>query len=334
MNDEVRRGFRQSGGFDPLDLFDASSPRQYARNPGGLRAFLDYRARLSQRVQVEWLEEMERLREAKPDLEIILTHVDDLLDPDIRDAVGADAASLLPLLGRLDFTFLIEDPATVWNLGPERYAKLAAGYRTLTSKTERLGIDVNIAERYQDVYPTKQQSGTELFQLVSRAARAFPRVALYPEHVIQTADLAWLAAAAAAGRYKGDGLKLEVDSAQGLGIAWQGPALLDGHLWPVLDGETLWVPAGRHVVSPAARQPPARLLDFTGDLIEAASLPDGLEFTYRSAGRALAMLDGRPGRVLVDGARASLQTLEAGSAFALWLPRGRHTVRFQAFEKK
>jgi hypothetical protein len=334
MNDDVRRGFRQSAGFDPLDLFDASSPRHYARNPGGLRAFLDYRAQLSQRIQVEWLDEMERLRETKPDLEIILTHVDDRLDPDIRDAVGANAASLLPLLGRLDFTFLIEDPATVWHLGPERYSRLAADYRTLTSKSDRLAIDVNIAERYQNVYPTKQQTGTELFQVVSRAARAFPRVALYPEHALQTADLAWVAAAAAAGRYKGDGRKLEVDSAYGLGIPWQGPALVDGHLWPVLDSDTLWIPAGRHVVAPATRQPPAKLLDFTGDLIEAASLPDGLEFTYRSSGRALAMLDWRPERILVDGVRSPLQTLETSPQFALWLPRGRHTVRFQSPAKK
>ena len=51
-------------------------------------------------------------------------------------------------------------------------------------------------ERYQDVYPTKQQTGVELFQLVHQAAASFPRVALYFENSILSADWALLPAAA------------------------------------------------------------------------------------------------------------------------------------------
>ena len=43
-----------------------------------------------------------------------------------------DAARLLPLLDTHDFTFLIEDPATVWNLGPQRYPEIAKRYQPLT----------------------------------------------------------------------------------------------------------------------------------------------------------------------------------------------------------
>jgi hypothetical protein len=68
------------------------------------------------------------------------------------------------------FTFLIEDPATVWNLGAQRYQAIAERYRPLTPHTEKLAIDLNIVDRYQNVYPTKQQTGTELFQLVHQAA--------------------------------------------------------------------------------------------------------------------------------------------------------------------
>ena len=45
-------------------------------------------------------------------------------------------------------------------------------------------------DRYQDVDPTKQQTGTELFELVHLASGAFPRVTLYFENSILQPDLA------------------------------------------------------------------------------------------------------------------------------------------------
>src|SRR5207249_9472903 len=118
-------------------------------------------------------------------------------DNRMRDLIGADAGKVLPLLEQHDFTFLIEDPATIWNLGPQRYPQIAARYRPLTRSAEKLAIDINIVERYQDVYPTKQQTGTELFQLLHLASGAFSRVALYFEKSILPQDLPFLSAAAA-----------------------------------------------------------------------------------------------------------------------------------------
>src|ERR1035441_9155339 len=103
----------------------------------------------------------------------------------MRDAVGADAEGVLPLLDSRSFTFLIEDPATVWHLGPERYTAIAhryrrppspppppgpphradapppvcplrpdpypptaEPYRALPSHPDKLAIDVNIVDRY------------------------------------------------------------------------------------------------------------------------------------------------------------------------------------------
>ena len=83
----------------------------------------------------------------------------------MRDLVGADAAGVPADAGGYDFQFLIEIPATVWHLGPERYSEIARRYAQLTPKREKPAIDINIIERYQDVYPTKQQTGVELLQL-------------------------------------------------------------------------------------------------------------------------------------------------------------------------
>ena len=168
----------------PWSCFNPPNP-----DPARLRQFLDYRADLTRRQQEEWIGQIESIRASKPDLDFVLTHVDDRFDTRMRDLIGADAARLLPMLDHHDFTFLIEDPATIWNLGPQRYPQIAARYQPLTKHTDKLAIDINIVERYQDVYPTKQQTGTELFQLVHLAASAFSQVALYFENSILAPDL-------------------------------------------------------------------------------------------------------------------------------------------------
>ncbi len=333
MNDDVRREFRALAGFDPLELFRTDSPRHHARNAEGLRTFLDYRARLAARLQREWIAELESLRSLRPHLDLVLTHVDDRFDTRMREAVGADAAALLPLLDRHAFTFLIEDPATVWHLGPGRYLEIARRYRELTPHRDRLGVDINIVPRYQDVYPTKQQTGTELFLLVRAASQAFPRVALYFESSLLEPDLALLpAAAAVAGRLERRGNGLIVEAKQPLGVRRPGPVRVNGRSWPARDDEYVWLPAGAHVLEEGGDPPAVRLLDLNAALLDAESLPGGLEFAYRSSSRAIAVLDRAPSATEVDGEPARLPVIEDRGRFLLMAPRGRHliTVRVES----
>ena len=147
------------------------------------RTFLDFRAELARRMKRSGSASSEAVRRDKPDLDLVLTHVDDRFDTGMRDAIGADAARVLPLLDTHSFTFLIEDPATVWNLGPERYQAIAERYGALTAHREKLAIDLNIVERYQNVYPTKQQTGTRAVRAgAPGGAPVSQRVALYFEN--------------------------------------------------------------------------------------------------------------------------------------------------------
>ena len=246
----------------------------------------------------------------------------------MRDLIGADAARVLPLLDQHDFTFLIEDPATIWNLGPQRYPQIASRYQPLTQHTDHLAIDINIVERYQDVYPTKQQTGTELFQLVHLAAEAFPQVALYFENSILAPDLPLLASAAATvDKVEQNGSRLIVDSRHGVGVPWQGPALVNGHLWPVRSDTALWLPAGTSVIEPAPEDSSIRIVDFNGDLGSANASTQGVEFSYQSNARALALLNARPRKIEIDGAIAGEKLPESGANFVLTLPRGQHIVQ-------
>jgi len=330
MNQDVRDEFSGLNGFDPIQLFQSPNP-----DPARLRTFLDYRADLARRQQEKWIGEIESIRAAQPDLDFVLTHVDDRFDTRMRDLIGADAARVLPLLDQHDFTFLIEDPATIWNLGPQRYPQIAARYQPITQHTDHLAIDINIVERYQDVYPTKQQTGTELFQLVHVAAQAFPQVALYFENSILTPDLPLLAAAASTATITGtismakagqNGPSLVIDSPHGVGVSWQGPAFVNGHLWPVRDDSTLWLPAGTSVIEPAPKDSSLRIVDFNGDLHSANASPQDLQFSYQSNARALALLNARPRKIEIDGAIAGEKLPESGASFVLTLPRGQHVV--------
>jgi hypothetical protein len=284
MNGQVRDRFQRLAGADPLDLFRPDLAAKDRPGPVLLRRFLDFRAELAREMQEHWLGVLANLRRQQPHLDLVLTHVDDRFDTQMRDLLGADAAATLPLLDRFDFTFLIEDPATIWHLGPQRYPEIARRYAPLTARQDRLAIDLNIVERYQDVYPTKQQTGVELFQLVHLASAAFARVAVYFENSILTPDADWLAAAAAVvPRHEREGRDLLVSAAKPARIRWDGPATVDGKPWPLYDGQFVMIPAGEHRIGPGRAVPAVSV--FNGHLLGAESREKGVEIEYESRAR-------------------------------------------------
>ena len=325
MNDDFRRLFREAQGFDPIEVFGSRTDGESRRK------LLEFRSETAARMQEDWLRVLAGTGRGKPHLDLVLTHVDDRFAPGIRDAIGADAARVLPLLDRYSFTFLIEDPATVWHLGPQRYGAIADRYRALTPRREKLAVDINIVDRYQDVYPTKQQTGIELLQLVHEAAKALPRVALYLESALPRADLPLLGTAAAAvNRIEQVGSKTVVDAPQSIALRWTGGALVDGRPWPVLSDGLVWLPGGVHSVEPAPESNGPRVVDFNGDLQAARyGHTGGIELAYRSTSRAFAVLDRAPVKVIIDGLETRPEL--AGPA-TLILPRGQHLVAIQAGE--
>jgi hypothetical protein len=321
MNDDVRSAFRAQSGWDPIELWAQRT------DAASLRQFLDFRAGLARRMQEDWLATMESFRQFRPDLDIVLTHVDDRFDTGMKDSIGADAARVLPLLNSHSFSFLIEDPATVWNLGPQRYPEIAKRYQPLTPHTEKLAIDINIVDRYQDVYPTKQQTGTELFELVHVASAAFPRVALYFENSILKPDLALLAASSAVvtqysvRSYSKDRRRISIDSPMDVELNWTAEgALVDGKPWPVQSPTSLHLPAGAHVVEPAPRREAISLIDLNAKL-RSASVESGkrVVFAYSSESRAIARFDRKPSHLDVDGVAYRPDSI-------VLLPRGDHRV--------
>jgi hypothetical protein len=322
MNDDVRADFKKQTGIDPKTLLERGARAQ------DLRLFLDYRAALASNLQAHWLDEIEKTRAQKPYLDIVLTHIDDRFEPGIRDALGADVARSLPLIQARQSTLLVEDPATLWNLGPERYSKLAEQYHALTSDRSHLAVDINVVERYQDVYPTKKQTGVELLELVHEAAVSFSRVALYFENSLEKQDLSLLPAAAntASANLDNTGV-LTLDATQPTRVSWEGAAEMDGKPWPVQNARTILAPSGKHKFEASALQPGVVIADFNGEIRSALGATDHADLAYTSKSRALAVLGSVVSRVEVDGAKFA--EAKAGEKLgSVVLPAGEHKVVF------
>jgi len=303
FNDAVRAEYKQLYGRDPLEDLKGE----------GLPQLLEYRANLAARLQSDWLSKLEILRQAKPDLDIVLTHIDDRFDTGMRDALGADAARLLRGTEGLGTGFLIEDPATVWHLGPQRYREIRKRYEGLTSEPERLSIDLNIVDRYQDVYPTRRQTGAELAQLIHEAAASFDQVAMYFEYSLRPVDLPLLAPAAArVASWEEDEGVLLLKLLSPARLQWIGGAVVNGIAWPLTDGESLFLPAGEWRIE-ATKEMPTKLIRDLNVRLEGLSLDDeGYKLDYSSR------------------TRGSLVVQSAGGIEHVALARGKGSFRFSA----
>lgn len=300
FNATVRRRFQALAGVDPKEFYDPRSRAYHPRDVRPLRRFLEFRAQLAGELQEEWLGRIQAMRRDKPWLDVALTHVDDRFDTTMRDSLGADAARLLPAAARHGAAFLAEDPATVWHLGPERYEEMARRYSAITPPEVRLGVDVNVVERYQDVYPTRQQTGSELLQLVNAAARSFPRVALYFENSILAPDWPLLAAAAAPGHAAEiGGGAWQAQLRQTAALAWEGCALVNGEPWAARSADHLLLPAGQWKVEPCGGAAQTLVEDFNGELLAVERVEGRLRIEYESRTRAIAVLPGEPRRVVL-----------------------------------
>ncbi len=330
LNSLVRSEVKDRLGIDPLEFFRPGSPHFWKKDRRGWESFVEYRVVLERDLNEKVLRELGAMKNASGQpLGLAVTYVDDLYDTKMREAVGADVRGMMPLLERYDFTLILEDPGTVWHLGPRRYAELAAGYSKLTSRVDRLGIDINIVERERAAYPTAKQTGLELLQLFYNAGMNFETVMVYSEQTIYDWDLDLVAnamAGAAAATMEGSDLAVTcrrpvtlrsgVDSAE---------FHVDGKPWPCVAGGDVLLPAGNHRVAAfaARKRPLPRLISLNGDLQGAAY--DGtsaFEFRYRSQSRGAAVFNQIPRALFIDGA-------EYRRAPAEWvlLPGGTHRVR-------
>jgi uncharacterized protein YdaL/uncharacterized lipoprotein YddW (UPF0748 family) len=314
----AREDFRAQHGFDPLEIWDESSPRSWRRSGEGLRQWSEWRKAWTTRLNRDVLR---AAAGARSPLALTLTVPDGLAQPEAAEASGVDVLALLELGHELPLSFQVMDCGNARPYGAERCASILADYGGRIDPA-RLALQVELG--------TSVLSGSPLYRLLASAGDA--TVALHSEDAIADADWPFLGPALAARtslapvpegvRVKSEhGTRLAFEAAEDL---WP---LLDGRPWPAVGTWEILVPPGEHSLTFGSREEPAaRLVDASCPILDASAVARELRFTYESRERACVVLSREPTSVAVDGQPHEAALASGARGAALLLPPGRHEV--------
>ena len=340
MDPSAREDFRLRSGFDPALLFDSLSQYFWKQNPDAWKRFEDYRVDVLTHLHEEFLQTIRDVQSSKPYLDVVVTAMDNLGNPELRTYFGVDVNRIIDLKKQYQFTLQIEDPQSEWSKDPRRYKQIAQRYQTPTAHEGGIMLDLNIlsfrTENVPTPFPTLIQTGTECYELVRSAARSADRFTIYSESSIRPQDLRMMSFASSAPA------KLS-RLPNGWSISTPFPVVLD--LPPeyislrtasgrriTSDQGTFMVPSGNDTLIPEKRttgpfSPMAtggQLLSITGDLTDLDQSNRSISFSYRSATRCIASFSHRPYTLFVDGKELSTQPIQGYHRFSVILPQGEH----------
>jgi hypothetical protein len=340
LNADVRRAFRASHGFDPMELFNRSSRHWWRRDPAGWKSYLAYRTSLVTEMHRTFLNALRPF--AASGHEIIVTAIDSLEHPEVTPHNGVDSMAIIGLLREFSFTLQVEDPARAWKNPPSRYLWLANRYRSLLPPGSRFMMDINVVSDrdVQETHlPLGLTTGVELAASVRAARTASDRVAIYGDATVRLNDLDLLAyAGAGQSQIAPHNGRWSVETPTTIEIRVP-PEIRkfyrEGEDWPYGRPGYVLLPAGRHQltadrgwfspIDPSALRP--QLMQVSAPLLSAGTTSGGrLVFEYDSPGRVLACLSRRPGSASVDGQAAVVLPGAREFGAVLLLPAGHHRV--------
>lgn len=341
LHPSARREFKSHYGFDPIELFDSASPRYWRRDPAALAAFTKYRVAKNVQLHEAMLAMAASVAQGKPGFQTVVTVLDSLAAPELRNWLGVDAKQIAALSARYDFHLQVEDPESMWSSDPRRYEAIAARYAGLVDPAH-LALDLNIlsfrAANAITPFPTRVQTGTEAAWLVHSAALGAPRVAIYSESSVNQQDLPFLPSAyAARSKVKRveDGWAIDTPTPIVLQLASDAQEIWrDNQRVRTIGRGRFLLPAGSYTVlevEPTLQAlqpgvPDSHLLSITGDLLFQKSSQRSVTFGYRSENRCIATLARQPFALFIDGHETAFAALEGSGRDALILPPGEHTV--------
>lgn len=335
LNENVRSEFRRRTGIEPLDFFAAASPHFWQRDRRGFDRFLDFRCEMTRDLHDFFLTEVAKIAKARRrDLEVIVTVLDTLLHPGIREQCGIDSRDIIALMARHRFTLQVEDPAASWLNHPDRYLKYFRAYQPLVKDPAQLMFDINVIPRTgseERHLPLAQPIGSELATAFYYAARASGRVGIYAESTVNPFDmdlLPFVMGSDVSLRQEGKGFRVDSRQPFTLVLNQAGPLpLLDGQAWPFFEKNLVFLPSGRRHLTFAR----AGLIDdlelsprlaFSGDIRDLSVSGNVYRLRYDSS-TPVTLAFSRPlERIRLDG-----QVLAAPRDKSnLLLARGRHQL--------
>lgn len=336
MHPSFCTAFEKRFGVDPRQIFMPDSKNFWKKNEKISRALLDCRIELIGELNESLLKLCRKLRSSKPYLRTIMTVIDTIFDSSMKDRIGVDTDRFIELQKSYPFALEIEDPYTLWNLGPGRYKLIGEKYRFLSSSKHPLYIDINIVEREGEVYPTAKQRGLELYQLLNSAGLYTDKVILYGSATLEPSDMALARYAQAQGIEIEECGKNRLRFSSERPFIWETEArnkqwYIDGKKWPCFSQSGVILPAGKHTVR-FSKEPEKnlnsslRIEDISGRIIAAGFDRKGLRAKYESYERCFITLSRDIKKLKVDGEDFRARRIKNGKNTVLILPEGRHEI--------
>lgn len=342
MHISARADFRRQCGFDPALLLDPVSEYYWKKNRGAWKLFENYRVDALVRFHEEFLKTIREVQVDKPHLDVVVTAMDNVGNPELRTNHGVDVKRVIDLRNRYRFTLQVEDPETEWTKDPRRYEQIARKYRAIMSPGSALMLDLNILqfrdEKKPTMFPTLIQTGIESYEMVHSAALGADRFSIYSESSIRPQDLRMMSFAASARatlRQIPGGWKLDTPFPVVIQLPADYTALrTDAGERITSDRGMFYIPAGSyslfgetHSADPFSTAPAGgRLLSISGELIRLENSPRSVTFSYNSDARCAVTFTHRPFAMFVDGREIDPNSLTGYRRFGVLLPAGAHTV--------
>lgn len=332
MNDAFREDFKKNHGFDPKDIFNLESDYYWKNNESAKNKLIEERVKLVTSQNEDMLKLSEEIRKEKNHLEVSLTMIDSIADNRMRINIGLDSNEIVKLQNKYNFILNIEDPFTLWSLGPERYSIIGKDYRKIMQEDKSLYIDINIVDRFGQNYPTKKQRGTEIYSLIHNASKYTDKVIMYSLSTPEKEDMN-LAPYAYAYDVTGKELSknvYEFDSKAN--FIWHidtknKDVYVDDKKYPIYTKDYVVVPYGKHKVElKDAEGDSIHITDINADIKSSYYENDGIKVEYKSVGRCFVNLTRKPDKITIDGGEISPEIKELGGTYTVFLPVGEHTV--------
>lgn len=346
MHSSAQAAFKHKYGIDLPSIFTHGSANYWAGNPTVKNLVTEFRVAEIKKVYTRLLGFLHGLAQQKNGFQIIVTTLDNLGSPELREYIATDVEQLIELNKQYPFRLQVEDPEKRWSEDPYRYREIADRYRQLVGNDFMLDLNILTFRKPEAVtpFPTLIQTGAECFHLI-RAAALSARYTIYAESSINPQDLFYLPYANTAGLHYRDSLNgylVESPFSSFLKLPDDKKNVkVDGVFVAASRENQVFIPAGRHFIEIGIKASEAysdhdlqtRIMSITANVLAVEYKISNVYMEYVGDTRVLASFDHEPTKVIVDGLDYPVSPLKGNDCYSIFLPQGHHHVEIIAGSK-
>ncbi|QEK12840.1 hypothetical protein FQB35_11180 [Crassaminicella thermophila] len=336
MSDIVRKEFKAKYGVDPIKIFDPEDKHYKEKDLNAFKNFVQYRTDLCTKLNQEMIMFLKNKENFNKNLDLIVTQIDTFFAEKMEEDIGVDTDALLDLQKEFDFIFQVEDPFPLWDLGPDRYAKIGQSYKEKTKEHRKINVDINIVERTYTQWPNPKQIGLEFLMLLAEASKNFNQVCIYAVNSPYPFDYAYAPYALASS------VKMHEKRANFYEFSSSFPFIfhietkgknfyLNQNLWPCIKDNGVIIPAGDHTLSFEKNDHNKNKLYITGingDINNCSYKDNNIFIQYSENKKVFITLNKYPAKIDFNGVVKDLPIFYNDEGFTVICPPGNNTVIF------